>query len=172
MGDERPALPEGTETYTDFDAPLKNTRLDGDRLVFMAESVKDTVDRLYVKSRDKRALDTKGISDGDLDKELVYLVTQYVPEALEDLGDAIGEARDIEKALEGKSSIGIEHLDPEDEKEFLESYREAEGIYREVFQQLGRRVDGRPVIEFVDEHYRQNLYEDVGDVPEPRPDSR
>jgi len=69
-----------------FDAPLKNTRLDGDRLVFMAESVKDTVDRLYVKSRDKRALDTRGISDGDLDKELVYLVTQYVPEALEDLG--------------------------------------------------------------------------------------
>lgn len=172
MRDDRPALPEAPETYTDFDAPLKSSRIDGDHLVRLAESVNDTVETFYQKAKDKRELDNKGISDGEVDKEVVYLATQYVPEAVENLGDAIGEARDIEEALEGKNGIGIEHLDPEEEEEFLESYREAEGLYREVFQQLGRYIEGQPVTEFVDDRYHVNPEDSISEVPDPRPDFR
>lgn len=171
MSDERPALPEGLKTYTDFDAPLMDSRIDGDYLVRLAESVNDTVEPFYLRSQDKRALDTEDLSDGSLDKELVYLAVEYVPEALEDLGDAISEARGIERALEGTRS-DLDHVDPEEEREFLESYREAEGIYREIFQQLGREVDGRPVSEFIDDSYDVNPIDAVGNLPEPRLDFR
>lgn len=169
MVDDQPALPEGSETYTDFDAPLIDSRLDGDYLVRLAESVNDTVERFYLRSQDKRALDTEDLSDGKLDKELVYLAVEYVPEALEELGEAIDEARGIEEALEGQNT-DRSHLDPEAEKEFMENYREAEGIYREVFQQLGRHVDGKPVHKFIDDSYNVNPVDAVGDLPEPRPD--
>lgn len=171
MSDDHRALPAGPETYTDFNAPLKDSRLDGEYLVRLAESVNDTVERFYLRSQDKRALDTEDLSDGELDKELVYLATQYVPEALEDLGSKIEEARSIERALEGRNT-DLEHLDPEEEADFLEGYREAEGIYREVFQQLGRHVDGQPVSEFIEDSYHVNPVDSVGDLPEPRPDFR
>lgn len=171
MRDDVPALPEGPESYTDFDAPLRSSRLDGDHLVRLAESVNDTTERLYLRSQDKRERDNEGISDPDLDKEIVYLATQYVPEALEDLGDMIEEAREMEKALEGDNS-GLDHLDLEKEEEFMEKHREAEGLYREAFQQLGRYMNGQTVTEFVDEHYRLDMEDSIKEVPDPRPDFR
>ena len=39
MRDDQPALPEGSETYTDFDAPLEGSRLDGDHLVRLTRLV-------------------------------------------------------------------------------------------------------------------------------------
>ncbi|MFB6192954.1 MAG: hypothetical protein ABEK00_01780 [Candidatus Nanohaloarchaea archaeon] len=165
-----PALPEG-KTYQDFRDPLRDAPVDfGDHLLRLAESVNETVEKLYHETVTRKEMEERDIEDGELDKEIVYMAYEHVPEALEDLGEEIEEAREIEKALRG---LNVETQTASwEEDDFLEKYREAEGLYREAFQHLGRPVDGRNVIEYIDDRYRLDLGEAFKEVPEPRPDFR
>ncbi|WEL23823.1 hypothetical protein [Candidatus Nanohalovita haloferacivicina] len=171
MSEKTPALPEG-QTHTNFNAPLEELRPNqGKDLALYAEAVCNTIDHMYQKAIDKRNYERRGIQDGELDKELVHLLAQDVPEAVEELGDRLEEARDIEENIQGRTPDTIDYSDNRAEK-FLENYREAEGLYREAFKLMGREIGGQSLAEFLDDQYRIGLLDNFKEVPDPRPDHR
>lgn len=171
MSEKRPALPEG-QTHTNFNAPLEELRPDQGRdLTLYAEAVCETIEHMYQKAMNKHRYERKGISDGELDKELVHLLAQDVPEAVEELGDRLEEARELEENIQGSTPDTIDYSDGRVE-DFIENYREAEGLYRHAFELMGREVGGQSLPEFLDDQYRMDFMDNVMEVPDPRADHR
>lgn len=170
MEDGTPELPQG-QTYSSYEPGIEDIRPHhGEHLLKLAEATNDTVEAMYQKAIDRSNLDRKGINEGELDRELVNLMARDVPEAIEDLGEEIEKARELEQMI-GQGSLEKQSNENEIE-DFLSRYREAEGLYREVFQRLGKPVNGQPMAEYLSERYRLDTLDCVGDIPEPRPDFR
>ncbi|QKQ98957.1 hypothetical protein GKQ38_05600 [Candidatus Nanohaloarchaea archaeon] len=168
MAEEPPALPSsddilelpsGDETINPEPGYSKD-------LVEQAEEVRELVNSTYQKAMDRRNLDNRGIDDEGLDEELVTAMALEIPEAVEELGREIERAREVERSIAGPGDTEVS--DSIYEEEFLENYREAEGVYREVFQQMDQPVGGRNMVEYLDNRYRIDFVDCFKEVPDPR----
>lgn len=152
----------------------------GEHVNRLAESAHDTVHRLHHKAMEKRRFSDNGEEEA-LDAEIRRFVTSELPAAFEDVGRHIEQARGYEQDIAedrffGESNAiewGLSQDErPEEEQEFLENYRTAEGHYRSLFEGLDNKVGEDTLVEFIGEEYGIDMWDILPDVPEPRPDVR
>jgi len=182
MSEDPKALPEGNievpDTYDFSGAPWMNIpRNYGKHLMRLAESVEDTMNKLYGTAVERRRKDRNDEEAGELDEELIDFMMQDVPAALEDLGNEIERARELEASIArdddyfGEGSNIEYHLSqdarPDQEADFLENYRRAEGMYRSVLQKFDKQIDGMELNEYLKSRYDLEPLETV-DLPVPR----
>lgn len=178
---DKPALPEGNievpDTYEFGGAPWMNIRRGyGEHLMKLAESVEDTVNSLYGRAVERRRKDRNGKEAEDLDEEIKEFIEDDVTAALEDLGSEIENARELERAIAedeyfGEGSQVDYHLNqdeiPEREQEFLENYRKAEGMYRNVLQKFEKEIDSMEMTSYLEARYDLDFMDKV-DIAVPR----
>lgn len=152
----------------------------GEHVKRLAESAHDTVHRLHHRAMEKRRF-SEDVEEEVLDAEIRRFVTREVPEAFEDIGSHIQQAREYERDIAedrffGESTAvewGLSQDErPDEEQDFLENYRVAEGHYRSLFEALDNQVGEDTLVEFVEEEYGIDMIDVLPDVPEPRPDVR
>ncbi len=176
---EDPRLPEPEipDTYDFSGAPWMNIRPgQGEHLRRLAESVEDTLNRLYGRAVERRRKDRNGEEGEELDEELVDFMIDDVPAALEDFTDELEEARRIEREIGeddffGEGSHTDYHLDQdadrELEQEFLTNYRKAESMYRSILEKFDKKIDGMEMMDYLEARYDLNPLDTV-DMPQPR----
>ncbi|MFB6192953.1 MAG: hypothetical protein ABEK00_01775 [Candidatus Nanohaloarchaea archaeon] len=137
------------------------------------QAVHDTIHFLYQKALD-------GKNGGEVDSQIRRLMEDEVPEAVEEAGEMIEQAREYEREIAedrffGESTAvewGLSQDEiPEREQDFLEHYRRAEGNYRSIFEAFDSPMGGQNLVEFLEDEY--GLKDDwLPEVPEPRPGLR
>lgn len=180
LSDNPPGLPPGEPAkpdIEDIDEPywMEDGELYGEHLLKTVEAVDLAVVDLYGIARfGSEAVDTMDGDYIDDDAEIVNLMTEKLPEAFNELGNMMEEAREIDRYL-GQAQYTTDDVygpsragDDFDEEKFLENYRKAEKRYRKMFEHLGFEVDDKPLNQYLKDEYDLNLQGLLPQMPEPR----
>jgi hypothetical protein len=157
---------------------MEDGELYGEDLLNTVNAVSETVKDLHRFARNDRDNVNMLEESGQNDKDTVKMMMRKLPKAFNELGNMLEEAREIDRYLGqvhytsdsvyGPSRAG----DDFSEEKFLNSYREAEEEYRNMFRKLRLGVEGENLPEYLEEEYDLSLQDALPEMPEPRPEKR